>query len=222
MVSEIPLQEFKELFFKIYGLNYIDGFHLFQSPLNIVKHGDFKLYDNYADEDIYVKLPILKNLFEPDEVIYIYTDHAYRRNNIFILKSKEIKEFLGNRDLDFFSNEPFFISFEKNIAFGYSLEGVELDSGIFYQLTLKHLREANEKKLINRFINILLNYCYISSSYGNRFDFQRSARRWQIGGWEPATEESQPVTADNVGLSQTRKDGLGKSKNFTPSFKSQA
>lgn len=145
MVSEITLHDFKKLFFSIYGVDFIDGFNLFQSPLNVVKHGEFKLYDNYADEDIYIELPILKDLFKKDDEVFIYTDHAYSESNIFVLKSNEIKTFIKNCYLDFFSNEPLFINLNNDIAFGYCLEGSELDSGLYFQLNLKHLREANTK-----------------------------------------------------------------------------
>lgn len=160
MVSKIPIQEFKIFFYNIYGLDFIDGFHLFQSPLNVVQHGDFKLYDNYADEDIYVELPILKDLFKEDEEVYIYSDYAYYKSSIFVLKSKEIRNFLKNYDFDIFSNEPLFISFQNDIAFGYCLEGSDLDSGIFFQLNLKHLREANKKFQIKKLVSILSNYSY--------------------------------------------------------------
>ncbi len=72
-------------------------------------------------------------------MIYIYTDHAYRESNIFILKAKVISSFLEECCLDFFSNEPLFINLESDKAFGYCLEGPELDSGIFFQLDLKKL-----------------------------------------------------------------------------------
>lgn len=160
MVSEISFEEFKKKFFKIYGVRFIDGFTLFQSPLNHVEYGDFKLYDNYADEEIYEEIPILKNLFSDNDEVFIYTDNSYQNNTISILKASEIKTFLENSPLDFFSNEPLFINFPKDTAFGYSLEGPELDSGMFYQLNLKNLRETNRKKLIKKLIDILATYCY--------------------------------------------------------------
>ena len=58
--------------------------------------------------------------------------------------------------MDFFSNEPLFINLESDKAFGYCLEGPELDSGIFFQLDLKKLRENNKKKLKKDLTNILL------------------------------------------------------------------
>lgn len=161
MISEISIHEFKKKFFEIYGLNFVDGFRLFQLPLNVVEYGDFKLYDNYADEDIYNEIPILKNLFKDNDEVYIFTDYSYYKSNIFVLKSSEIETFIKNYQLDFFSNESLFISFHDDIAFGYSLEGSEFSSGIFFQLNLKNLREANIKKLIKKFINILSIYCYI-------------------------------------------------------------
>lgn len=161
MILEISIHEFKKKFFETYGLNFVDGFRLFQLPLNVVEYGDFKLYDNYADEDIYDDIPILKNLFKDNDEIYIFTDHSYYESNIFVLKSSEIKTFMKNYQLDFFCNEPLFINFRDDIAFGYSLEGSELSSGIFFQLNLKNLREANIKKLIKNFIDILSIYCYV-------------------------------------------------------------
>lgn len=155
-MDEISIQEFKKLFFKIYGEEFVDGFRLFQTPSNIVYYGDFKLYDGYADEDIYKTLPGLNTLFEEEDDIYIYTDHAYRESNIFILKAKVISSFLEECCLDFFSNEPLFINLESDKAFGYCLEGPELDSGIFFQLDLKKLRENNKKKLKKDLTNILL------------------------------------------------------------------
>lgn len=93
-------------------------------------------------------------------MIYIYTDHAYRESNIFIfifiLKAKDISSFLEESCLDFFSNEPLFINLKSDKAFGYCLEGPELDSGIFFQLDLKKLRENNKKKLKKDLTNILL------------------------------------------------------------------
>lgn len=71
-MNEISIHEFKKIFFKTYGINFIDGFRLFQSSLNVVQYGNFKLYDNYADENIYAELPILKNLFQNDDEVYIY------------------------------------------------------------------------------------------------------------------------------------------------------
>lgn len=159
-INEISIYEFKKIFFKIYGVDFIDGFRLFQSPLNVVQYGDFKLYDNYADEDIYVQLPILKNLFQKEEEIYLYTDLAYYETNIFVLKSNEIKSFLKNFQLDIFSNEPLFINLQSDSAFGYCLEGLELNSGIFFQLDLTHLRETNKKLQIKKLVNILSNYYY--------------------------------------------------------------
>ncbi len=157
MVSGISIQEFKKLFFEFYGEKFIDGFELFQSPLNVVQYGDFKLYDNYADEDIYEELPILSTLFEKEDKVHLYTEHAYLGSDVFILKAGEIKEFLkdGCLDLDFFSNEPFFICLKTDKAFGYCLEGAELDSGMFFQLDLKNLRKNNRKKLIKEFVDIL-------------------------------------------------------------------
>ena len=143
MISEISICDFKKKFFEIYGIDFIDGFSLFQSSLNVVKYGNFELYDNYGDEDIYEEIPILKELFNKDNVIYMYTDHAYYESNIFILKSNEIKDFIKNFPLDIFSNNPFFINCDSDIAFGYCLEGDKLDSGIFFQLNLKHLRKRN-------------------------------------------------------------------------------
>ena len=71
-MEEISIQEFKKLFFKIYGEEFVDGFRLFQTPSNIVYYGDFKLYDGYADKDIYKTLPGLNTLFEEEDDIYIY------------------------------------------------------------------------------------------------------------------------------------------------------
>lgn len=152
-MNEISIHEFKKIFFKTYGINFIDGFRLFQSSLNVVQYGNFKLYDNYADENIYAELPILKNLFQNDDEVYIYTDHAYYESNIFILKSNEIENFIKNFHLDFFSNEPLFIDFHNDIAFGYSLEGLQINSGIFFQLNLNHLRERNTKLQIKELVD---------------------------------------------------------------------
>lgn len=161
MISEISIHEFKKKFFEIYGINFIDGFRLFQSSLNVVEYGDFKLYDNYADEDVYDEIPILKNLFKDSDEVFIFTDHSYYESNIFVLEPSDIKTFIKNYQLDFFSNEPLLINFHDDIAFGYSLEGSELSSGIFFQLNLKNLRETNRKKLIKKLIDILLMYCYV-------------------------------------------------------------
>ena len=70
MISEISICDFKKKFFEIYGIDFIDGFSLFQSSLNVVKYGNFELYDNYGDEDIYEEIPILKELFNKDNVIF--------------------------------------------------------------------------------------------------------------------------------------------------------
>lgn len=160
MVYEISIQEFKAIFLKTYGINFIDGFHLFQSPFNVVQYGYFKLYDNYADEDIYIEIPILRELFQEETQIYIYTDHAYSKSNIFVLKAKEIKNFIKNFSMDFFSNEPLFINFYTDTAFGYCLEGANLDTGIFFEFNLKQLRKANRKFQIKTFIDILSNDLY--------------------------------------------------------------
>lgn len=49
-------------------------------------------------------------------------------------------------------------------------------------------------------------------------------KMWRLAGEirDITTEESQSVKADQVGVVQTRKDGLGELRNFTLSFKSQA
>lgn len=161
MIFEISLYKLKEIFWKNYGIDFIDGFNLAQSPINVIQQGEFKLYDNYADEDIYEELPTLKNLFKENDVIYLYTDHAYQESSIFVLRAKEIKKFLKEFPLDIFSNEPLFISFDNDIAYGYCLEGTEIDSGTYFLLNLGQLREVNKKLLIKKLVNTLLDYsCY--------------------------------------------------------------
>lgn len=158
MISEISIHEFKKRFLEVYGLNFIDGFHLLQSSLNVVEYGNFKLYDNYADEEIYDEIPILNNLFKDNDEVYLFTDQSYYESNVFALKSSELKEFIQNYPLDIFSNQPLFISFNYDVAFGYNLEGPELSSGIFFQLNLKNLRVLNTKKLIKNLIDVLYKY----------------------------------------------------------------
>lgn len=150
MVSEISIQKFKENFFNLYGVDFIDGFRLFQNAKNVVQYGEFILYDNYADEDIYDKIPVLKELFQKEDEVYFVADHSYVKGNVFVLKAMEIKEFVKEYEMDIFSDQPFFLSLKHDMGFGYCLEGSKLNSGLFFQLDLKHLREGYTKSQVHK------------------------------------------------------------------------
>ena len=115
--------------------------------------------DDIPNLDFYNKFPELKEFFNTNHNIYIYTDASiinYRtyERGVWVIKGNELTEFIRTYKGEFFNHNPFIFNFSNHSCYMHRYESPDGDDICIF----RDYTKLKQKYLYQKFVNVLNNY----------------------------------------------------------------
>lgn len=115
--------------------------------------------DDIPNMDFYNKFPELKEFFNTNHNIYIYTDASiinYRtyERGVWVIKGNELTEFIRTYKGEFFNHDPFIFNFSNHSCYMHRYESPDGDDICIF----RDYTKLKQKYLYQKFVNVLNNY----------------------------------------------------------------